>query len=176
MTEQKQRRAAFVDKRARALALMLLTRREDLHIEEGKDDLGLDFLVRFQPEGKEAVREFGIGLRGALTAGAKEHADRVLRPALEEVKRSGPFPRPVCLFLFPMEDDGAWYTWAAEPAVGEEGKPLLRYRDEPDCRLLNQRALKEIIDRVDLWHEVLFPSLRLNGPGGGKAERQGAKQ
>ena len=74
-----------------------------------------------------------------------------------------------------MEDDEAWYTWVAEPVVVVEGKPLLRYRDEPDSRPLTKRSLNEIIDRVDLWHDTLFPSLSVNGPGGRKADRKGKK-
>jgi hypothetical protein len=74
-----------------------------------------------------------------------------------------------------MENDGAWYTWVAEPTESEEGKPLLRSRDEPDCRQLDKRALKDIIERVDGWYDAIFPSLIVNGPGERKAHRKQAK-
>jgi hypothetical protein len=116
-----------------------------------------------------------VKLRGAWAAVTKGHADRFLRPTVRQMKRYGPFLRPVCLFLFTREDEGAWYTWVAEPAE-EGGKPLLRSRDEPDCRPLDRRALNAILERVDAWHDVLFPSLVGNGPGGGKAHSERAKQ
>jgi hypothetical protein len=176
MTEQEQKRDVFIEKKARALTMMLLTRHERLLIEEPKDDIGLDYIVRFHTAGKVGIREFGIQLKGTRTAASKEEAGKALCPALREMKRYGPFLRPVCLFCFTMDNDGGWYTWVAEPVESEDGKPVLRSCDEPDCRPLDKRALKEIIEQVDSWHDALFPSLVVNGPAGGKAGRRGAKQ
>jgi hypothetical protein len=175
MSQVAQKRQGFVDKRARALAMMLLTHREDLLIEEVGDEIGLDYVVRFRTEGKEGLREFGIAVRGFRAAVTKEYADKALRPDAQRMLRYGPFSRPVCLFLFTMERDGAWFTWVVEPIGSEDGKPLLRSCDKPHCRQFDKRALKEIIERVDLWYDALFPSLVGNGPGGGKADRKGAK-
>ena len=74
-----------------------------------------------------------------------------------------------------MENDGAWYTWVAEPVESEDGKPLLRACDEPNSRQLDKRALKEIVERVDVWYDAIFPSVIVNGPGASKADRKGAK-
>ena len=176
MSVKEQRREILIEKRARALAMVLLTRREDLLIEEVQDDLGLDYLVRFHTEGKEGLREFGIKLSGVWSAATKEHADQVLRPSVQRMKRYGPFPRPVCLFFFTMEDDGAWYTWVAKPLVSEDSKALLRSCDAPDCWPLDRRTLKGILEQVDAWYDALFPSLVANGTGEGKAERKRTKQ
>ena len=56
MSGQQHQRERLIEKRARALAMMLLTRREDLLIEEVKDDIGLDYLVRFNTKGKKGLR------------------------------------------------------------------------------------------------------------------------
>jgi hypothetical protein len=162
----------LIDKRARAMTMMLLTRREDLLIEEVKDDIGLDYVVRFHTKGKEALREFGVQLHGVGTAFTKSQADTCLDSYLQQRKRYGPFLRPVCLFLFTMEDDGAWYTWVAEPMDSEDGKSLLRFCDEADSRQLNKKAFKDIIERVDLWHDALLPNLTMNGPGSRKHAKQ----
>jgi hypothetical protein len=163
MSTKQRQREAFAEKRARALAMMLLTRHENLRIEEVQEGIGLDYIVRFRTEDKEGLREFGIALRAAWTAATKEHADQVLHPTLRQLKHYGPFPQPVCLFFFTMEDDGAWYTWVAEPAI-EDGKPVLHSDGEPDCRPLTKSALKEIIERVDCWYDALFARLVVNGP------------
>ena len=63
-----------------------------------------------------------------------------------------------------MEDDGAWYTWVAEPLDSADGKSLLRFCDAADCRQLNKKAFNEIIERVNLWHDALLPNLTTNGP------------
>jgi hypothetical protein len=175
MSENEGQRQSLIEKRARALAMVLLTRREDLLIEEVKDDIGLDYIVRFQTEGKEGLRELGIELRGVWARVTKDHADEALRPSLQQMQRYGPFLRPVCLFFFTMENDGAWYTWVAEPIESEDGKPLLRWGGEPDCRPLDKRALNEIIERVDWWYDAVFPSLVVNGPGGRKIGRKQSK-
>jgi hypothetical protein len=109
---------------------------------------------------------------GAVT---KEHADKLLRPAVQQMKRYGPFLRPVCLFFFTMENDAAWYTWVAEPAESESGTLLLHHFDEPDCRQLNKRALNEIIERVDLWYDAVFSTQIANGPGGSNPGRTQTK-
>jgi hypothetical protein len=176
MSAKEQQREVFVEKRAHALAMMLLTRRADLLIEEVKDDIGLDYIIRFHTEGKEGLREFGIELRGARAMVTKEQADKALRPAIQQMKRYGLFLHPVCLFFFTMENDEAWYTWIAEPIKSDEGKALLHFRDEPNCQPLDRRALKEIIDRVDVWYDALVPRLIANGPEGAKTNRKGAKQ
>src|SRR5207249_8123866 len=53
-------------------ALMLLTRRDELLIEEVQDDIGHDFLVRFHTKGKDGLREFGIQVEGSWTAATKD--------------------------------------------------------------------------------------------------------
>src|SRR5260370_676125 len=106
-------RETLIEKRARALTMMLLTRREDLLVEEMKGDIGLDYIVRFHTKGKNGLREFAVQVTGVWAAGAKDDADKVVRQAVQQRKRYGPFLRPVCQFLFTMENDGAWYTWVA---------------------------------------------------------------
>jgi hypothetical protein len=167
MADKQQKRKLLVEKRARALAMMLLTRRGDLMVEEVKDDIGLDYIVRFRTDGKEGLREFGIELRAAWPKLTKEDADRELLPAMRQVKSRGPFLPPVCLFLFTMEDDGAWFTWVAEPAGLVRGRPKLRIHEHPDCRPLDKRALEEIVRRVDAWYDAVFPGLVVSEVKGG---------
>jgi hypothetical protein len=175
MSVKAHKRELLVKKRARALTMMLLTRREDLLVEEVNDNIGMDYIVRFHSKGKAGLREFAVQVTGVWPAATKDSADQALGPVLQQLERYGPFLRPICLFFFTMENDGAWYTWLAEPIEAESGKPLLRSRDEPDCRPLDKKALKEIIERVDAWHDALFPALSVNGPGGSKSPRKGAK-
>jgi hypothetical protein len=176
MSIKEQQRQLFVEKRVRALALMLLTRREDLFIEEVKDDIGLDFIVRFHTKAKEGLREFGIKLGGSWSTVTKEHIDTAVSPIVQEMKRHGPFLRPVCVFLFTMENDEGWYAWVAEPIEVADGNALLRYADEPACRPLHKGALKDIIERVDVWYDAIFANLLINGSKSGKPHGKRAKR
>lgn len=175
MSEKEQHHEHLIEKRARALTMMLLSRRKNLRIEEVNEDIGLDYLVRFHGKGKVGLREFGIEVRGVWAAATKEQADKLLSPALRQVKRYGPFLRPVCLFVFAMENDEGWYTWIAEPIENEDSNPLLRIGDEPDCRQLDNKALKEIIQRVNIWYDSVFCCMVVNGSGEDQADCKRAK-
>ena len=83
------------------------------------------------------------------------HLDKVLRPAMQSFLRIGPFPYPVCLFHFTMDDDQGYYTWVAEPAVTDAGPRLLMH-ETPHCRKLDNVALDEIVARVDGWYDAFF--------------------
>ena len=53
----------FIAERARALAMVLLTRRDDLSIEESKDETGLDYTAHIRADeepGKRAGLHFQI--------------------------------------------------------------------------------------------------------------------
>src|SRR5437016_5479940 len=126
-------REVLIEKRVRALTMMHLTRREELLVEEVKDEIGLDYIVRFHSKGKAGLREFAIQVAGVWPTATKDDADQALRPALQRLKRHGPFLRPVCVFFFTMQNDGAWYTWFVEPIEADGAKPTLRCRDKPDC-------------------------------------------
>jgi len=172
------KRETLIDKRAHALALVLLTRRPQLVVEEETRDrdFGFDYIVRFRTPHKEGLREFAIQLKGVRGALTKEQADKAARPALQQFKRHGPCLRPVCLFLFTMANDAAWHTWAAEPQLSPNGRALLRLHDQPDCRPLDDSALDTVLQRVHAWYDAVFPSVIINGPADTKADRQQANR
>ncbi len=161
----------LIGKRVRALALMYLTRRSDLMIEEVRDDIGLDLIVRFTPADGEGVRQFGVGLRGALSGVTKGNADKVVGRAVREYGGYGPFGFPVCLFFFTMEDNAGWYTWVAEPLVTPDGKAALRMHTDADCKPLDKTALDEIVGLVDGWYEAFFANLIANSANGRRRRR-----
>lgn len=161
MANKAAKQERFVGQRGHALAVMYLTRRSDLLIEEVREDLGLDLIVRFVPQNKEGIRQFGVELRGVRSSVTKEHADKVLGPTLRGIQHDGPFAFPVCLFFFTMEDNKGWYTWVAQPSV-HAGKAVLRMHEGADCRPLDRTALDTIVDQVDRWYDVFFKNLITN--------------
>lgn len=154
MTEEKQE--WFVAERARALAMIHLTRRKDLVVKQAGREAGLEFVVTItKEEGEPSLRQFGIFLRGTKAAVTEGHLDKLLRPTMRSFQRIGQFPYPVCLFHFTMDDDQGYFTWVAEPVVEEDGPKLLMH-SEPHCRKLDRAALDEIVDRIDRWYDVFF--------------------
>jgi Domain of unknown function (DUF4365) len=149
----------FIGERARALALLLLTRRTDLEVLETKDDYGLDFVVLVRQKKKSSAR-FGVWLRGSKSSVDVEHANKVLRPSVRSFQRLGhyPFSFPVCLFFFTMEDEEGYYAWLMEPLIDPQKGVSLHVNEEADCKKLSNKALDEIVTRVQRWFDHLIVS------------------
>src|SRR5438876_7868466 len=95
----------FIAERVRALALVLLTRRDDLLVTEDKEDYGFDLRVEILKNGRPTTRRLGILLRGAMSPVGEEHANRILQPSIRAFQRLDQPGFPVCLFFFTMQDD-----------------------------------------------------------------------
>src|SRR5437763_17142605 len=88
----------------RALALMHLTRRDDLIVTEAGRDVGLNFLVCITgQDGEKSLRQCGVFLRGTKSPVTEEQLNRALRPAMQSFQRTGQFPDPVSLFHCTMD-------------------------------------------------------------------------
>jgi hypothetical protein len=146
----------FIAGRARALAVVYLTRRGDLIVTEEAADLGVDLQVTLNLDHKEGHRKFGVALKGVWRAVTADQVNKVLSPSMQKMLRCGAFPFPVVLFFFTMENNEGWYTWVAEPVVSsEQGFELVQHGDA-SCRPLNSEALDEIVEAVDRWYDAFF--------------------
>src|SRR5258708_1865778 len=112
----------FIAERVRALAVVYLTRRDDLIVTEGTADVGIDLWVTLNLADKDGHRKCGVELRGVRSAVPADHANNVLYPSMQKMLRYGPFPFPVVLFFFTMENNEGWYTWVAEPVITTGGE------------------------------------------------------
>ena len=148
--------AWFVAERARAMAIVHLTRRDDLVVSKAGQGVGLEFIVTIQNKtGEPSVRQFGVFLRGSKNAVTEASLDESLRPEMQSFFRMGQFPYPVCLFHFSMDGDQGYFTWVAEPAI-LDGGPRLLMHDASHCRKLGKATLDEIVEKVDGWYDAFF--------------------
>lgn len=149
----------LMEARARALATVLLTRRADVLVHDG-DGTDFDFCATLESD-KAGLRQLGVELKWQLDPLTAEQGNGWLRDRdrWTALTAAGPFPFPVVVFFFTMQDDGAWYTWAAEPVVGADGRAKLPLRAEPDCRPLTAGALDDILARVDVWYDAHYAAL-----------------
>lgn len=154
MTEHSQE--WFIEERTRALALIHLTRRDDLAVANAGPGLGMQLIVSIaKHKGEPSLRQFGVSLHGARPGTSEDDLDRTLRPAIRSLRSKGEYPYPACLFHFSMDDDQGYYTWVAEPAV-VEGGPRLLMHDAPHCHKLDRAALDDVVTRVDAWYDAFF--------------------
>jgi hypothetical protein len=158
----------FIAERARALAVVYLTRREDLLVTEEATDVGVDLWVTLNLKDKEGHRKFCVELRGARTAVTADQANKVLDPSMQKMLRYGPFPFPVVLFFFTMENNESWYTWVAEPVVSSGGDFELVQHGEASCHPLNSEAIDEIVEAVDRWYDAFFARATRETPSKGR--------
>jgi hypothetical protein len=140
----------FIAERARALAIMHLTRRDDLVIVDEKSQVLLMQIGR----DPSLPRRFGVLVQGAMSPVTPEQANKVLRFSVQRFKRLGPFSCPVCLFFFTMRDNQGYSTWLLEPTV-EQGHPRLVPREEPDCEILDNDTLGQIVAAVNAWYDAV---------------------
>jgi hypothetical protein len=152
-------RELFIAERARALAIMYLTRRDDLVIRDAREEMGLDYLVDIVRQNDPVKRPFGILLKAEMSPVKPENANPLLAPSVQGFQRNGHFTFPVCLFFFTMRDDQGYYTWLLEPVITAQGKPKLTTRAAADCEPLNRDSLDRIVTRVGAWHEALVAEL-----------------
>src|SRR3712207_920324 len=99
----------FVAERARALAFVLLTRRDDLVVKETREENGLDYTVSIKTAGDVGQRPFGVYLAAGVTPVALDSARDQLKPAVGRVRSLGPFHFPVCVFYFTVKNDQGYY-------------------------------------------------------------------
>lgn len=155
MSKQKQ---WFVAERVRALATMYLTRRRDLTLKFEDKDGGLDILVEIVQDERAGRRMFGVELRGTISAVSIDHANKILKPSIQKMRRFPELPYPICLFYFTMEDNAGYYTWLAEPVI-KENAAKLRYHDDAHCQPLDKHALDQLVDRINQWYDILYTTL-----------------
>lgn len=156
MAQKTAQQTRLIAERVRALAIILLTRREDVSIREVTEDFGLDLIATIIQEEKPGLRQFGVELRGVWSKVTAEHSNAVLYQSMQHMLRYGPFPFPVVLFFYTMENGEGWYTWTNEPCITSDGGFELRANEEASCRPLDDQAVDEIISRVDAWYDAFF--------------------
>src|SRR5437762_3307940 len=111
----------FVAERARALAMVLLTRRDDLVVKETREENGLDYTVYLKAESNEGTRPFGVCLSASMIPVTLDRVNQQLKPVMKKVRSIGPFHFPVCVFHFNVKDGQGYYAWAYEPVISAEG-------------------------------------------------------
>ncbi len=158
MTNQQEGR--LLAERVEAMAIMHLTRRDDLvvrrEIRKPGDPI-MDLTVEIREDGRRVNwRRFGIYLQGVRTPETISTANSKLKVSLRRFFNDYGEPSiPFCLFYFTMEDNRGYCTWLAEPMV-EAARPGLRYhRENANCTTLDLGSLDSIVGAVNAYYSAL---------------------
>ena len=148
----------FLADRVRALATVILTRRDDLTIAETKQSTGLDLHVYIDREDKPMRLAFGVLLRGVPSSISPENANKVLGPTMGQFQGMRKFTYPVCLFFFTMRDEKSYFSWLAEPVL-TDGAPKLMHYTRANCVELTDKLLDEAVEKIVGWYDAVEPLL-----------------
>lgn len=145
--------------RAQALATILLTEQKDVVVDDVREEIGIDLMVRLGR--RSGLRQLGVELRYVMEPLTAAEANRVIRPTLAtHAATFGPFPVPVVMFLFTMRDDAGWYTWVSEPDTPSAGVSRLLLRESPACVGLDTHSVAELLGKVDRWYDARYTEAR----------------
>lgn len=149
--------AWYLGERAEQLAIVYLSRRDDLVItkqKSGSDD-GIDLLVNLLKTGTNTGRVFGVQVKALMSNRQIQPVSprEAVRINLNKVRVPRDIPFPLCLFVFIMETDEGYYRWVKQPVYGLSKKPQLLLNDENTFRKLSTEAVNEIVLDVQGWYD-----------------------
>ncbi|MBD2441019.1 DUF4365 domain-containing protein [Nostoc sp. FACHB-110] len=137
----------FIAERAEYLAVMYLTRRNDLVIERMKSaDYGFDILVTILRDNLPTGRVFGVEVKAKDTAisNLKDISQSITQKTTEYLQN---VPFPLCLFLLTMEDDQGYYKWLNH-VIADSSQVSLQWHS------LDENGIRQIVDDVNAWYNA----------------------
>ena len=142
----------LLEQRALRLAIVHLSRRNDLLIAQAKDEYGIDLLVSLAQEGKISGRVFGVLVKASRFLSAKavgvEKNQFKLQVSVSVIPEDLPFP--LALFVFNMEDDEGYFRWLLSPANASR----LSLNHEPIFTQISTATIDQAVAQVNRWYEL----------------------
>jgi len=148
--------AWYIGQRSEALAIMYLTRRDDLIISRQKEEeRGLDFLVTLLKDGGYSGRLFGVQVKATVSTPKLVQRDDIIeiKSALKPLQSLAELPFPVCLFFFTLENDQGYYKWILEPVIEGQSNSQLFFNKSNEFKNLSDEEIDKIISAVNNWYE-----------------------
>ena len=155
MAKKNKIRDQFVLERLPYLAMVHLTRRDDLRVDPATPDSGLDYLVEIEKNNVRVGRRFGLIVQGAWPTMTLEEINGFLRPVLKSFGQRH-FLFPVAIFVFTMENEQAYFSWLAEPKVLQTNSLKLQLHKTAMAQPLNRQALNTVVNQVDAWYDAMI--------------------
>jgi hypothetical protein len=148
--------AWYIGQRSEALAIMYLTRRDDLIVSRQKEeDRGLDFLVTLLKDGAYSGRLFGVQVKATVSTPKLVQRDNIIeiKSALKPLQSLAELPFPVCLFFFTLENDQGYYKWILEPVIEGQSNSKLFFNKSNEFKKLDDEEISSIISVVNSWYD-----------------------
>lgn len=146
----------YIERQAESLAVVYLTRRDDLIISQPTPNQGLDFLITITKDGVYTGRLFGIEVKATnFTSNLNKHNNilKLKKNRLNQLKKIKDLPFPVCLFFFILENNQGYYKWILEPKINEQKQVSLHFNENDNLIKLDDKEISNIILSVNSWYD-----------------------
>ncbi len=149
----------LINRRANAMAHVLLSSRSDLIVADGEKALGVDLVISIVKPDRYSFRQFGVILLGHVESfESADLAGEIMETHLRDHQSTEGVVTPVCVFLFNMTGDLGYFAWLFEPLKTKQG-PKLRRADKLVCQVLDQKSIDLIVRRVNEYYDALALTL-----------------
>lgn len=145
----------YIGLRSEALAVVYLTRRDDLIVSQQKQG-GLDFSVTITKNGNYTGRIFGVQVKATVSSSELIQDDDIFKLKNQEynnLKNFRDLPFPVCLFFFTLDNDKGYYRWILEPIIKEGNNMSLKFNENEELKNLNDQEIDNIIAMINSWYD-----------------------
>ncbi|WP_413172655.1 DUF4365 domain-containing protein [Anabaena azotica] len=147
----------YIGLRSEALAVVYLTRRDDLIVSQQKKGEGvLDFSVTISKDGNYTGRIFGVEVKATVSSSELiQHNDifKLKNNKYNHLQVFRDLPFPVCLFFFTLDNDQGYYRWILEPIINEGNNVSLKINENEELKKLNDQEIDNIIVMVNSWYD-----------------------
>lgn len=143
----------YVAKRAESMAIMMLTRLSNVHVQQFERDYGLDLLVSIGT--KSFGRVFGIEVKGTINISSFISRNGTLKKRVLKQIRSMvvEYPFPIGIFVFDMNEDNGYFSWITAPIVTATGSAVTTIQDPVSLVPLKTEMIEQIIKQVNNWYD-----------------------
>lgn len=146
---------ALLEQRAERLAIIHLSRRDDLNVTQSQEEYGIDLLVSLTKAGKTTGRLFGVmvkATRSLPVKGAGSEGEQIkLQISASKVLEDLPFP--LALFVFNMEDDKGYFRWLLSPVLTFANVSRLSVNHDSTFTQISTTTIDQIVAQVNQWYE-----------------------
>ncbi|BAZ28236.1 hypothetical protein NIES4074_06670 [Cylindrospermum sp. NIES-4074] len=145
----------YIKLRSNALAIVYLTRRDDLIVSQQQKGTGLDLLVTITKDGNHRGRIFGVEVKATVSSSELiQHQNSFrLKNIRHNIESFKDLPFPFCLFFFTLDNDKTYYKWILEPIVKYENDVTLKFNGNTVLKNLNDESIDNIITIVNRWYD-----------------------
>lgn len=137
--------------RAVQLAIVHLTRRDDVAVIQEPQDYGVDLLVSLQEDGRNVGRLLAVQVKAVRSTMSLSRVGHDSGPADASFSA---FRFPLCLFVFSMEDDQGYWRWLRRPVSDASANRRLTTEQDETLHRLTDQTIDQILNAIRDWYDA----------------------